>query len=140
MVDVGLIDYAFHPPLGTLTPHLVTTGPFPTGNYQFTIFNGVKPVSDTFGLLIRPSTLNPYAGFTDGFVSTDGLVDGNVYDQWLCQVGIQHQLASGAWVLTQLVNVTNPFFPILYEVALPGRIGLYVPPEMAMDIYYLAVG
>lgn len=136
----GIIDFALSPPLGSLTPHLDTSGPFAAGNHQITQFSGSVPVADTFGLLVRMSSLNAFAGYTDGFVSLDGLIDGNVYDNWLCQIGVQHQMLGGAWALTQLENVLNVFVPILWHVALPGRLGLYVPPLNAVDLYYLRVG
>jgi len=139
-VTSGIIDFALHPPLALLTPHLDTVGPFSAGNHQLTTFSGTVPVGDTYGVLVRMSTLNPAAGYTQGFVSLDGLVDGNVYENWLCQIGVQHQMLGGAWALTQLENVVNPFIPVLWQIASPGRIGLYVPPQNAVDVYYLRVG
>lgn len=137
MTDASLIDFYLHPPLGLLTPTLDTSGPYAAGNHQITQFSGSVPVASTYGILLRMSTLNADAGYTDGFVSLDGQVDGNVYFQQLCQVGVQHQLSGGTWVLTQLDNVDNIFLPIMWNISLPGRIGLLVAPLNAVDVYYL---
>lgn len=139
MPDVaGLVDFYLHPPLGLLAPHLDTSGPYAAGNHQITQFSGSVAVASTYGVLMRMSTLNPAAGYVDGFVSLDGLVDGNVYFQQLAQLGVQHQLFGGAWVLTQLAAIDNIFMPVLWNVALPGRLGLLVAPENAVDLYYLS--
>lgn len=139
-VTQTLVDFALHPTISALTPHLDTTGPYAAGNHQITQFSGSIPVADTYGVLVRMSILNPAAGFTDGFVSLDGLVDGNVYDNLLCQLGVQHQMLGGAWALTQLCNIYNVFLPITWDQAFPNRLGLYVPPKNAVDLYYLRVG
>lgn len=137
MPDASLIDFYLHPPLGLLTPTLDTSGPYGAGNHQITQFSGSVGVATTYGVLVRMATLNPVAGYVIGFESADGLTDGNVYYDYLCQIGVQHQLAGGAWVLTQLANLDNPFFPVMWNIALPGRLGLMVPPQNAVDLYYL---
>jgi hypothetical protein len=139
VTNVGIIDYALHPPLGLLTSHLDTNGPYIAGTHQLTSFSGTQPVGNTFGVLVRPQLVNAAAGFHDGFVATDGLTDGFIFYDQAIQLATQHQLASGLWVTTQLNNLDNWYTPVLWDVASPGRLQVWVAPKWSFDLYYLLV-
>jgi hypothetical protein len=145
-VDVGLVDLLFHPPLGVLAPYLDYHGPF-YGYYTFTVWGSTpgptiidRTVGDTFGLIVSVNGSIPTGlGFTNGWISSDLNYDESRYDERLAQIVVQHQFASGGWVTTQVANVHTIPALVMWETALPGRIGLLTSPAVEIDMYYLMV-
>jgi len=134
----GIIDFALHPPLGLLSSTLDTGGPF-TGYGTRTTIAG-SPVANTYGMLaVVSGTIPAGLGYYLGWPSDTGLFDGRVYEDRLFQVVVQHQLASGLWVTTQEVNSHKLGEIILWDVALPGRIGYWCLPYVSIDMYKLLV-
>lgn len=146
-VNVGVIEQFLHPPIGVLAGHLDYRGPY-SGLVTNTIWSSTAgpvftdhSVTDTFGVMVNIDGAIPAGwGFTYGWVSPDALYDESWYDQRICQLVVQHQFLSGAWISTQVVNVHSFPTVVLWEVALPGRIGLLVAPGLAVDLSYLLVG
>jgi len=144
--DVGLVDLLFHPPLGFLAPYLDYHGPF-YGYYTFTEWGSTpgptiidRSVTDTFGVLVTVNGSIPVGlGYTNGWISDTFDSDESVYDERLAQLIVQHEFAGGGWITTQTINVHT--FPklVLWETALPGRIGLLTSPAVEIDLYYLMV-
>ena len=135
--SAGIIDFAFHPPLGLLSPIDGAFGPY-TGNGTLTAFGG-RAVSNTYGVLVTLAAIPAGYGYTVGWVSDDANSNADVYEDVMAQLVVQHQLASGAWVTTQLVNVRNTLTPVLWDVALPGRLGYYTLPGVEIDLLPLLV-
>jgi hypothetical protein len=146
-ISVGIVEQFLHPPIGLLTPHIDYLGPY-SGLNTLTEW-GTTPgptivhgsVTDTFGIEVTIFGAIPAGyGFTNGWVSPDGLYDESTYDQRLCQVVVQHQFLGGAWITTQIIDVHS--FPLvaLWDVSLPGRVGLLVAPGLEVDLFYLLVG
>lgn len=138
-VTSGIIDFALHPPLGLLTPHSDTTGPYSGLGNTLTTFSGTVAVADTFGVYVTsdvvPSPWGVYLGW-NGPGSETG-------DLWVPRIGqlvVQHQLSTGLWVNTQLEDIVQVGQLVLWDVALPGRIGLAAEPGVSMQLYYLRVG
>ena len=146
-INTGLIDFFLHPPIGAMGMHLDNYGPY-SGNVQLTSWSSTPgpvytplPVSNTFGAVIQLNGAIPAGyGYTLGWYDTLALYSEDRYDERLVQVVVQHQLLSGSWLSTQVMDVHSfPTF-ILWDVALPGRIGLYVAPGLSFDLFYLLVG
>lgn len=145
-VDVGLVDLLFHPPLGVLSPFLDYHGPF-YGYFTFTVWGSTpgpvfsdRSVTDTFGCLVNINGAIPAGlGFTNGWISDDFTADESRYDERLAQVVVQHQFAGGGWITTQIANIHTVPAMVLWETALPGRIGLLTSPAVEIDMYYLLV-
>lgn len=142
----GIIDFAFHPPLGLLGNHLDENGPYGPGSHTLDHFTngGVDvPVDATFGILTIPyGAVAPELGVTLGWrPEIDSHFDGDIYQDRVLQVVVQHQLALGfgGWVRTQILNQYTFAAVLLWEEALPGRIGLYVAPNWTFDIQFLRV-
>lgn len=145
-VDVGVVQQFLHPPLGLLRPHLDYRGSY-SGNQTLTIWSDVPgptfaslPVSNTFGALIQLDGAIPAGwGWTSGWTDPLGQYTEDAYEPRLAQVVVQHQLVGGIWVTTQVEEIVS--FPrvVLWDVALPGRIGLLVAPGLAFDLFYLLV-
>lgn len=146
-VDVGIIQPLLHPPLGFLTTHLDGHGPY-SGNVELSVWSStVGPiytdlnVSDTFGVYVTINGSIPAGwGFITGWVSDDAQYDEAIYEERLAQIVVQHQLLSGLWVSTQIVELRSFPHAVLWDTALPGRIGLLVAPGLAVDLFYLLVG
>jgi len=145
-INVGIVEQFLHPPIGLLTPHLDYRGPY-SGLQTLTQWSSTAgpiftdlPVTNTFGVQVNIEGPIPIGwGFTNGWVSTDGLYDESIYDQRICQLVVQHQFLGGAWITTQVVPIHS--FPLvtMWEVSLPGRIGLLVAPGLSVDLSYLLV-
>lgn len=145
-VNTGVIDLFLHPPLGVLATHLDYFGPY-TNERTLTqwsltpgpVFTPIN-VSESYGVLLRLNGAIPAGlGATDGWTSPDGQDDEASYEIRLVQIAVQHQLLTGAWVTSQLVNVNTLKRLVLWDTALPGRIGLLVAPGIAFDLFYLLV-
>ena len=130
--NTGIIDFALHPPLGLMSPTLGAFGPY-SGTGTITAFGG-RAVSNTFGVLTALAAVAAGYGYTVGWVSEDGNSDENIYEDMLGQVVVQHQLLSGAWVTTQLREIRTVKSCILWDVALPGRLGYYLLPGVTLDL------
>lgn len=152
-VTQGLIDSLLHPLLGSLSPHLDAAGPY-TGNVTLTTWSSTlgpiftpQPVRDTSGVIVQGfGAIPPGWGLIEGY--DDGVdVSADYYHNRFVQVVVQHRLrrttdglvATGPWVTTQLFDVHILPQLILWEVALPGRIGLYTAPGIEVDLYYLMI-
>lgn len=136
MPDVSLIDYALFPPLGLQNSFFVTASPFSFGSHTFTTFNGVTPVSTTHGLYVTIDTVPVPWGIQDGWQGP-GSESADVYIPRVGQVVVQHQLGSGLWVSTEMIDVNVNGQMLQWQVALPGRIGLFVEPGCELQLYYL---
>jgi hypothetical protein len=140
----GIIDFALHPPLGLLTNKRDVTGPY-SGDNLLTTWNDsgtIRNVSDTFGVLvIVDGAIPPKLGLTLGCsMGGSSIFEGDEYQQRLAQVVVQHQLfpvVFGGWVTTQIVDTHSLATLILWQEALPGRIGLRTLPGISMDLQYL---
>ncbi len=142
MVSVGIIDTLTHLPLGVLKPHLDTAGPYGAGNHildTWMLGAVVTQVSAAFGVIVQISgAIAPKLGRVIGF--SDGVdVSLELYDMRICQLGVLHQLLGGQWIASQVESVR--YAPQLFRwvEAAPGRVGLYVEPTWAVDLYYLMV-
>jgi hypothetical protein len=136
MVDVSIIDYALYPPIGLQNSFFVTASPFTYGSHTFTVFNGVTPVATTHGLYVTIDSVPLPWGMDDGW---QGPVseNGDRYVPRVGQVVVQHQLGSGLWVTTQYEDIAYNGQMLQWDVALPGRIGLFVEPGCQLQLYYL---
>lgn len=140
MPNVGIIDFAFSPPIGVLNPFLDGNGPFGAGQHTLTTWlDGAvsKSVANTFGVQINfngaiPPQLGLVPGYDDG-----GLVVTDEFDIRLVQIVALHQFLSGAWTVTQVESVHMLPLTIRWEEALPGKIGLYVAPYISVDLWFL---
>jgi len=141
-VTQGIIDFALAPPIGVMNTHLDGNGPYASGNHTNTTWlnSGVlSTVANTFGMLVNfNGSIPPKLGLTVGY-SDGGLVVEDVYESRLLQVVIQHQLLSGVWVPTQVEEIFSLPFVMRWVEALPGRVGLYIAPGIAVDLFYLLV-
>lgn len=139
-IDIGVVEQFLHPPIGLLTPHIDTNGPY-AGNQTLSTWSGSNPVANTFGVIWRVNGAIPAdLGYTLGWVDPLSINSGEEYELRLVQIVVQHQLFSGAWITTQLVDSHTISGTLMWEDATPGRLGLYVLPGLAMDLYYLQVG
>jgi hypothetical protein len=142
-VPTGLIDLALHPPLGTLTNHLDSNGPYTAGSHTLTTWNDggtTKPVSNTFGVLVIANGAIPIKwGYQIGWDDPITAAGGTYYEGRIIQVVVQHQLllGLGGWVDSEIFDINRAMTLCLWATALPGRIGLYVAPGWAFDLQYL---
>ena len=145
-VDVGVVSQFLHPPIGLLGVHLDYNGPY-TGLQTLTQWGSTpgptiiqQSVSNTFGVQVNIDGAIPSGwGFTYGWVSSDGLYDESTYDQRICQLVVQHQFVSGSWISTQIAEIHSFPTVVMWQTAIPGRIGLLVAPGLAVDLSFLLV-
>lgn len=141
-VPQSLIDFATSPPIGVLNTHLDGNGPYSSGSHTLTTWLDIattRNVSDTYGVQIQfngaiPPKLGLRPGYDDG-----SLVVMDEFDMRLVQLVVQHQYLSGVWAVTQLEDIHALPLVFRWTEALPGRIGLYVSPLIAVDLFYLLV-
>jgi hypothetical protein len=144
MPDVGIIEFYLHPPIGLLTPHIDFHGPY-SGNRTVTVWSDTagpvyhdQPVSATYGVQVQLNGPIPIGyGFETGWVSDDGQYDESRYFTRLVQLIVQHQFAGGAWITTQKLDVHTFPVVLLWDISLPGRIGLLVAPGLEFDLFFL---
>lgn len=142
----SVIESILHPPLGVMGSHLDSNGPYGPGDHELTHWlNGASSVAvaNTYGVIpILHGAIPITWGYTIGFSPSSGIFDGWFYFNRLCQVVVQHQLVfgTGAWVNTDVVDSHQAAQLILWSEALPGRIGLHVEPDVAIDLFFLIVG
>lgn len=138
----GIIDFATAPPIGVLNDHLDSAGPYGAGQHTLTTWiNGgvLSTVSDTYGVRLNfNGAIPPYLGRTLGY-DDGGLIVMDEYQNRLVQLVVQHQFLSGVWTVTQLEDIFTMPLTFRWSEALPGRIGLYVAPSIAVDLFYLLV-
>jgi len=141
-VTQGIIDFALSPPLGVLNAHLDGNGPYGPGSHTLTTWDNsgsTSNVADTFGVLIQfNGSIPPFLGLTIGYDDGASVVM-DEYETRLLQVVAQHQLLSGAWVVSQIEDLFALPFLVRWAEALPGRVGLYVSPGINVDLFYLLV-
>lgn len=145
-IPIQLGQQFLHPPLGVLRPHLDYHGPY-SGNVTLDVWSATPgpvftdiAVADTFGTIVQvngaiPSGLGRTLGWNDAL----GLYTGDIYEERLVQVVVQHQLLGGAWVNSQVFDIRSFPVPLLWAEALPGRLGLLVAPGLSFDLFYLQV-
>jgi hypothetical protein len=137
----GVIDFFEHPPIGLLLAlSLDAAGPF-TGTHTMTDYQQPlgthKLVSATYGVVVQLNGAIPQKlGLELGWFDPTGQYTEDRYDERLCQFVVQHQTTSGLWVSTQVIDVRNFPWPIFWEVALPGRVGLRTLPGISVDLLY----
>lgn len=135
---VGLSSFAVAGPLGVLSAFLDTGGPY-SCQTTITTING-NALSASSGVAVVVSGAIPAGlGYHEGWVAPTGLFDGVDYQLRLWQAVVQHQLLSGLWVTTQEINSDKLARVVLWDQALPGRLGLWVLPGLSVDVYRLAV-
>lgn len=146
-LPTGVIDLFTHPPLVTLRPVIDNFGPYSPGSHELRNFGWDMPpitprlVSQTFGIQVQlAGAIPPQWSYTQGWVSNDGQYEESVYYPPLGYVVAQHQFPNGAWITTTRLTVDR--FPIatMWELAYPGRVGLYVSPRVELDLFYYIEG
>jgi hypothetical protein len=138
---VGIIQGLTQIPIGLLQSKLDGNGPYGFGSHTLTTWlDGAvtRNVSDTFGVVVQINgaiapALGRRLGYDDGAV-----VNCDIFDLPIVQVVQQHQDLSGAWLVTELVEVQFAPFMMRWAEDLPGRIGLYVSPTWSVDLFYLS--
>lgn len=145
-IDVDIAKQFLHPPIGLLVPHLDYHGPY-SGNVTVTTWSTTPgpiytnlAVSESFGVLWQVNGSIPVGrGFVNGWASPDGLYEETVYTEPLAQLVVQHQFLSGAWVTTQSAWIRSFPGAMLWQEALPGRVGLLVSPGIELDLFFLLI-
>lgn len=140
MPQIGIIDFAFSPPIGILNPFLDGNGPYGFGQHSLTTWlDGAttRNVSNTFGVQLQfNGAIAPELGLVPGF-DDGGLIVADTFDMRLVQVVALHQYLSGAWTITQIEDIHVLPLTIRWQEALPGKLGLYVSPTVAVDLFFL---
>lgn len=147
---IGIVDSILHPPLSLLRQVLDTAGPYGPGSSTRNTFTtdgtwilpaGTYGVAGTYGIFwALNGAIPPTLGTLDGWVDPVGsIADAVRYDERLAQIVVQHTLLSGAQVNTQVVDVHYQAGGFTFDLALPSRIGIWVAPPLALDIFYLCL-
>lgn len=143
-LPAGIIDLATHPPFGWLTNVLDTNGPYGPGSHSLTTWNDsgtTRGVQDSMGVIaIINGSIPAGLGFTFGWDGSPGpLFDGHRYQSRMIQIVVQHQLllGLGGYVNTQIEEQFRIAELHLWDIALPGRLGLYVAPSLHFDLQFL---
>lgn len=142
-VTQTLIDFALSPPLGVLNAHLDANGPYGPGNHVLSTWSNAgvtSAVADTFGVYVQfngpiPPGLGRVIGFDDG-----GIVVLDEFHDRMLQLVTLHQFLAGGWVATMVEDVHTMPAVVRWSESLPGKIGLYVAPDIAVDLFFLLVG
>jgi hypothetical protein len=142
MPNIGIIDFATSPPIGILVPLLDGNGPYTSGIHTLTSWDDsgtTRSVSDTYGVQINfngsiPPKLGLVPGYDDG-----GLIVADTFDLRLVQLVVMHQFLTGPWTITQIEGIHTLPLTLRWQEALPGKIGLYVLPGIAVDLFFLRV-
>lgn len=138
-VTSGVIDFALHPPLGLLTPHSDSSGPYTGFSNTLTTFSGSVPVADTYGVYVTSDVVPGPWGIYGGW-DGPGSETGDLFQPRIAQLVVQHQLSTGLWVTTQMEDIVQTGQLVLWAEALPGRLGLAAEPGCSVQLYYLRVG
>jgi hypothetical protein len=138
-LPIPIGEQFLHPPIGVLAPFLDWRGPY-AGNLTITHRHDGPPIGNTFGVMWQFNGIIPIGwGFENGWVSDDGQYEQSTYETRLFQLVVQHQFRSGVWTTTQLIEPMYAPGAAMWEVALPGRLGLLVAPGIRIDLYYLGI-
>lgn len=148
----GIIDSLAMPPLSTLLPVLDTGGPYGAGSHERDTFTttgagllpaGTYQVNGTYGVIVVVNgAIPPTWGWAEGFTSGGALgSEGVRYDNRICQLVPTHQVLSGFFAPLDYVDVHYVPQMLLWPVRLGGgsRLGLYVSPDIAVDLFYMCV-
>jgi len=140
MPDIGIIQSFTQLPLGLLDVALDAAGPYGPGNHALTTWMQgatVRNVSDTFGVVIQINgAIAPKLGLIPGF-DDGGTIQLDLFQTRILQVAQLFQLRSGTWVAADARNVNYAPYLLRWVEDQPGKIGLYVGPTWAVDLYYL---
>lgn len=142
----ALSDYLLHPTIGLLKPVLDYYGPY-EGTVTRTQWSHTPgpvyspwPVSRTYGVIVDINgVIPPKWGSAAGWVSDDGLYDATQLEPPIVQVVTQHQFPTGRWTTTQSEWLNAAPSLVTWAVNFPGRIGLFVNPGLAVDLFYLVL-
>ncbi len=143
---VGVIDQWIAAPLGVLVNWLDGGGPYGPGDH--TIYTWTKsggagvPVAVTYGAIVQINgAIPPKWGYELGCTFGGGTpATGEIWQPRVAQLVVQHQvdvLGGGPYVTTQIYNLHTTAGLCMWNVALPGRLGLYVAPDIAVDLQFL---
>lgn len=142
----GVIDQFVHAPLGGLVNQLDGNGPFASGDHTITDWkkgglSGV-PLAVTYGVLVIINGAIPlYWGSVLGATLGGGTpFNGELWQPRIAQLVVQHQLnvlGGGPFITTQIVECHTTGTLVLWDIALPGKLGLYVAPGISVDLQFL---
>jgi hypothetical protein len=149
--QTGIIDAVTTPPLSLLQQVLDTNGPYGAGIHTLTQFHtdgafllpaGTYDVGGTYGLIARlhgaiPLPWGYEIGWNDGASQ-----DESFWDNRLAQVVVQRQLPiTSAWVTTSKFDLHEFQRLELWPLFIGGgsRIGLYVAPDIEIDLFYMCL-
>jgi hypothetical protein len=151
-LPLTVIDGVFTAPLSLLVPVLDAGGPYGFGSHErdtfvapggFPLTPGTYQVHGTYGVIIVVNgAIPPTWGYAEGFRSGGALSDEGVrYDNRFCQAVPLHQALSGVFVPVAYHDVHYIPYLIQWPFALntSDRLGLYVSPGIAIDLYYLCI-
>lgn len=150
-VPTGIIDTITTPPLSVLQQVLDTNGPYGAGNHTLTSFHtdgafllpaGTYDIGGTYGVLARVSGSIPAEfGFVIGW-NDSASQDESFYYERFAQIVVQRQLPiTGAWVSTSILSLHTIQLLELWPLFIGGgsRVGLYVAPGCAVDLFYMCL-
>lgn len=139
----GVIDQFVHLPIGMSDYSLDTNGPY-TGNVTLTEWAHAgpspspTPIARSSGAIVRVRGIVPAAwGRSVGWDPGDGSSPEDTYDPPFAQLVVQHQFPTGGWLTTQTILVVTITQLVQWSVALPGRLGLLVAPEIHIDFLFV---
>jgi len=142
-LPTGVIDSVLHPPLGALTNKLDGNGPYAAGLHTLTTWldgGTTRAIGDTFGCIaIANGAIPPEWGLEIGWNDPVTAFGGTYYEGRLLQIVVQHQLllGLGGWVDTQIEDIYRLAQVVLWQEAIPGRLGLLVAPGWSFDLQFL---
>jgi hypothetical protein len=149
---VDVIDSITNVPLASLQQVLDTGGPYGPGSHTLTDFTtagafllpaGTYPVSGTYGVIVQVNgAIPPESGYMFGWNDAALLPSGDTYFDRFAQLALLHFLPiTGAAVVTQLEDVRTISQLFLWPILLlsPAKIGLWVAPNMHIDLFYMCV-
>jgi hypothetical protein len=143
--QIGVIDQFVSAPLGVLLNWVDGNGPFASGDHTLTDWKkgGVSvPLAITYGVLvIINGAIPPEWGFTLGAgLGGSTPFNGESWQPRIAQLVVQHQLnvlGGGPFVTTQITNTFQTGTLVMWNIALPGKLGLYVAPGISVDLQFL---
>lgn len=144
----GIVDIVTTPPLAALQQVRDTNGPYGAGVHTLTNFHtdgafllpaGTYDIGGTYGLLSRISGAIPIEwGTADGWTDFASQDEAYFFNR-IAQVVVQRQLPiTGAWVTTEKFDMHYLQQMVLWPLFVGGgtRVGLYVAPDIAVDVFY----
>lgn len=140
MPDIGIISAFTQLPIGVLDTALDAAGPYGPGSHSLTTWSQagtIRNVSDTFGVVVQINgAIAPKLGLTPGF-DDGGTVQLDIFQLRIVQLAQLFQTRSGVWVPVFVSNLFSAPSLIRWAEDQPGKIGLYVSPTWAVDLFYL---